>query len=86
MLLFNSQIGSANNNLLSGKIAPIKDIQNTLFTMLLIYIEKYASAHSPHQKTKRNKEKDIVLIENGIDQSFFFAIEINQLFISCSSV
>jgi hypothetical protein len=84
VLSFNSQIGSAKSNLLSGKIAPIKDIQKTLFITSLIYIEKYTSAPSPHQKIKRNKENEIALIENGIDHSFFLTIDINQLFISWS--
>jgi hypothetical protein len=62
---------TAKNILIKGINAAISDIQKTFGTIDWRYREKNVSAPSPHPKTKRNVEIDMVLIAIGIEKKSF---------------
>ncbi|MEI8252844.1 MAG: hypothetical protein WCG25_03745 [bacterium] len=67
-----SHIGIVNIILLTANSAHITDTNNTLCTTLFTYIEKKVSAHNPRPSIKINIEKDITLIDIGIEKKSFF--------------
>jgi hypothetical protein len=55
-----------------AKIAHMIDTHNTLSTIILTYIEKKVSAPSHRPSININREKDIILIDTGIEKKSFF--------------